>query len=88
MVKRGLEYYLSLPYKIEIVPIPENEGGGYLARLPQFGKLGIVGDGETIEENKKVRFQEYLDKRFKIPESEVDNFRCKFILRIPKFLHR
>ncbi len=96
-MKRSLEYYLSLPYKIEILPIPENEGGGYLARLPQFGKLGIVGDGETIEEalkdlekNKKVRFQEYLDKGFKIPEpeSEVDDFSGKFILRIPRFLHR
>lgn len=37
-------------YEIEILTIPEELGGGYLARLPQFGELGIVGDGETKEE--------------------------------------
>jgi len=96
-MKKELEYYLNVPYKIEIVRIPEDEGGGYLARLPQFGELGIVGDGNTVEEairdleeNKKLRFQEYLEKGFKIPEPEkdVDDFSGKFIVRMPKFLHR
>jgi predicted RNase H-like HicB family nuclease len=68
MMKKDLEYFLSLPYLMEIVPIPEEEGGGFLARLPQFGKLGIIGDGGTVEEalsdlaeSKKVRFQSYLN---------------------------
>ena len=96
-MKKGLEYYLRLPYKIEIIGIPENKGGGYLARLPQFGELGIVGDGETIEqaiedleENKKIRFQEYLDDGLVIPEPEADDndFSGRFVLRMPKFLHR
>jgi len=31
--------------------IPEKEGGGYVARLPQFGTSGIIGDDETAEES-------------------------------------
>lgn len=96
-MKKDLNYYLALPYKIEIVPIPEGEGGGYLARLPQFGTLGIVGDGDTPEEaladlaeNRKDRFQQYLDEGFEIPEPDVesDEYSGRFVARIPKFLHR
>lgn len=96
-MKKNLNYYLSLPYKIEIVPIAEEEGGGYLARLPQFGTLGIVGDGDTIEEaladlaeNKKDRFQQYIEEDIGIPEPEVesDDYSGRFVVRLPKFLHR
>jgi len=97
MMKKNLNYYLSLPYKIEIVPIAEEDGGGYLARLPQFGTLGIVGDGDTVEEaladlaeNKKDRFRQYLEEGLGIPEPEVesDDYSGRFVVRLPKFLHR
>lgn len=96
-MKKNLNYYLSLPYKIEIVPIAEEDGGGYLARLPQFGTLGIVGDGDTIEEalanlleNKKDRFQQYIEEGLKIaePETESSDYSGRFVVRLPKFLHR
>jgi predicted HicB family RNase H-like nuclease len=96
-MKKSLNDYLALPYKIEIVPIPENEGGGYMARLPQFGELGIVGDGDTLQEaladlaeNQKERFEQYLEEGLKIPEPEVedDEYSGRFVVRIPKFLHR
>lgn len=96
-MKKDLKYYLALPYKIEIVPIPEDEGGGYMARLPQFGTLGIVGDGDTIEEaladleeNKKDRFLQYLEEGFEIPEpeKESDDYSGRFVVRLPKYLHR
>jgi len=96
-MKKDLNYYLALPYKIEIVPIAEDEGGGYLARLPQFGTLGIVGDGDTKEEaladlveNQKERFQQYLDEGLEIPEPEVENddYSGRFVVRLPKLLHR
>ena len=74
-MKKDLSYYMALPYKIEIVSIPEDEGGGYLAGLPQFGTLGIVGDGDTKEdaladlaENRKNRFEQYLEEGLEIPE--------------------
>jgi predicted RNase H-like HicB family nuclease len=46
-----------------------------MARLPQFGALGILGDGETSEEavqdlheNKKRRFAHYIAEGLEIPE--------------------
>lgn len=77
-MKKDLNYHLALPYKIEIVPIPEDEGVGFLARLPQFGVLGIVGDGGTKEEaladlaeSRKDRFRQYLEEGLEIPEPNV-----------------
>lgn len=97
MMKKDLNYYLTLPYKTEIVPIPAEKGGGFLARLPQFGTLGIVGDGETPEEalsdlaeSQKERFQQYLDEGLVIPEPEPESeeYSGRFVLRLPRFLHR
>jgi len=96
-MKKNLNYYISLPYKIEIEPIPEKEGGGYVARLPQFGKSGIIGDGETAEaalsdlqKNQKLRFESYLKEGLDIPEPEAhrEEFSGRFVVRIPRFLHR
>ncbi|KAA0225297.1 MAG: hypothetical protein DYH07_05890 [Armatimonadetes bacterium ATM1] len=36
-------------YKAEIVPLPAENGGGYLAVFPQLGHV-ITGVGETREE--------------------------------------
>jgi predicted HicB family RNase H-like nuclease len=96
-MKKDLEDYLSLPYRVEIVPIPEEEGGGFLARLPQFGELGIIGDGDTVEEalsdlaeSKKVRFQSYLNEGIDIPEPDQGavDYSGRFLIRLPKYLHR
>ena len=74
-MEKDLDYYLKLPYRVNIRPIPDEEGGGFLARLPQFGALGIVGDGDTeaealsnLAENKKRRFADYLAEGVHIPE--------------------
>jgi hypothetical protein len=32
-MKKDLTYYLSLPFQVEVQPIPEKEGGGFMARL-------------------------------------------------------
>jgi len=80
-MRKGLGYYMSLPYAVEIIPIPEDQGGGYTARLPQFGTMGIIGDGETeIEARTNLkdvqkdvqcsRFQYYLSKDIGISELE------------------
>jgi predicted RNase H-like HicB family nuclease len=96
-MKKTLQYYLHLPYKIEIESIPEEEGGGCIARLPQFGRLGIIGDGETPEEavrdlnkNKEIRFKQYLDEGLAVPEPETEDkeYSGEFIVHVPKFLHK
>ncbi len=97
-MKRRLEYYLNLPYKIEIEPISDDAGGGFVARLSDFGKYGIIGDGETIDEAlqnlkeaKKIRFKEWLEEGLSIPEpneeTNIEGCSGKFVIRIPKYLH-
>jgi len=92
-----LDYYMTLPYTIEVVPIPESLGGGFTARLPEIGRLAITGDGETpeeaiknLEEVKHERFSEYLKKGLKIPkpEGEKEVYSGRFIVRLPTILHR
>lgn len=73
-MKKDLKYHLSLPYQVEVVPIPPDEGGGFMARMPQFGVQGIIGDGESPEEalqdlaeNRKRHFAQYIKERVEIP---------------------
>lgn len=97
-MNKALKHYLNLNYTIEIKAIPEDEGGGFLARIPLFGELGIVGDGETIEEAvqeldayKKLTFKEWLKSGKTIPEPEdnsLDKYSGRFVTRLPKYLHK
>jgi len=94
---KNLEYFMTLPYRIEIQPIPEEKGGGYEASIPQLGRYSVRADGETIEEAldglkaiKEERLAEYLEEGLVIPEPEPDDgeYSGKFLVRIPKTLHR
>jgi predicted HicB family RNase H-like nuclease len=94
--KKGLNYYLNLKYKIEIYPFPEEDGGGYEARIPQLGKKAFRGYGETIEEAlahlevvKRDLFEMYLRDGVEIPEPEKEEERYsgRILLRIPFYLH-
>ena len=46
---KDLNYYLNLPYTIEVKKIPDDEGGGYAAFMPDFlaAKATFWGDGDT-----------------------------------------
>jgi predicted HicB family RNase H-like nuclease len=96
-MNKDLDYYMSLPYVIEVLPISESLGGGFTARLPEIGRFAITGDGETpdeaiknLESAKRDRFKDYLKNGVKIPEpeGEKEEFSGRFIVRIPKALHR
>jgi antitoxin HicB len=96
-VTKNLDYYLGLPYRIEIQPIPVHDGGGYEASIPRLGRFAVRGDGETIpealqnlEEIKRERLTAYIDDGLAIPEPEPDeeSYSGKFVVRIPKYLHR
>lgn len=74
-MNKNLDYYMTLPYTIEIIPIPEDQGGGFVARLPQLNRFAITGDGETpmeaiinLNKTKKCHFKKYLEKKILIPE--------------------
>jgi predicted HicB family RNase H-like nuclease len=96
-MNKKLENYLNLPYVIELVPIAESLGGGYTASLPQVGRFAVTAHGETpdqalsnLEVIKKERFADYLDKNIKIPEPEPEreDYSGRFVVRIPKVLHK
>ncbi len=97
-MKKDLDHYLSLSYKIEVVPIPPEDGGGYEANLPEIGRFAIVGDGETpseaiadMERIKAEQFRHYLEKGIDIPEPGAESgekFGERFIIRLPATLHK
>ncbi len=94
---KTIEYYMALPYRMEIVKIPDGKGGGFMACLPQFGRMAAVGDGESIEEalrnledSKRSLFETYIAEGVEIPDPDTfqEDFSGKFVVRIPKYLHK
>ena len=89
---KNLEYYLSLPYRLEIVP--DDEEGGYAASYPEL--TGCITCSETIEgalanalDAKKAWLEAALEEGIDINEpSSIDNYSGQFKLRIPKSLHK
>lgn len=91
-MKKNLDYYLNLPYKIEIVPSPE---GGYAARVAELP--GCISQGQTLEEvaaniqDAKICWLDVaLEENLSIPEpmSKNEDYSGKLVVRMPKTLHR
>ncbi len=86
-----LDYYMGLPYKVEIIPAEE---GGYVARIPELP--GCITQAETFEEiagmiqdAKKCWLESVLERGLDVPEPARDeNYSGKFNIRMPKSLHR
>ena len=96
-MKKDLEYYLSLGYRIEVDAIPAEKGGGYVASLPELGRFAVCADGETVEEAihnlegmKRERLTDYLERGIAVPEPSLEEteYSGHFVVRIPKQLHR
>ena len=96
-MNKGLEYYMSLPYPVEICPIPEKEGGGYMAAIPLLGRYAVCADGETaaeameaLEQVKADRISDYISQGLSIPEpdSSEDKHSGRILLRMPRELHK
>ena len=89
---KTIEYYMKLPYKMEI--IPDKEEGGFVALFPELP--GCITVGETIEEivhnildAKKAWLEAQLEEGRMIPEpANVEDYSGQFKLRIPKSLHK
>ncbi len=94
-MKKTLEYYLSLPYRLEIVP--DTDERGYGARYPELP--GCITCAETMEDiianaeaAKRVWLEAALEEGIEIaePSSEADlsEYSGQFKLRMPRSLHR
>lgn len=89
---KTIDYYLSLPYKLEIIPDPDE--GGYVAQYPELP--GCITVGETLEsaadnaaDAKKAWLEAALENGTKIAEpASLDAYSGQFKLRLPRSLHR
>lgn len=91
MTNKTVDYYLSLPYRIELIREGEKT---WFARVPELP--GCMTEGDTAEEAAKM-IQEAmalwielaLDDGVPIPEPRpIEQFSGKFVVRMPKSLHR
>lgn len=89
---KTVDYYMSLPYKIELYP--DIEEGGYAVSCPELP--GCISCGETIEEciesieDAKLEWiTASLEDGDEIPEPKTEeNYSGQFKIRMPKSLHK
>ena len=89
---RTIDEYMSMPYRMEI--IPDTKEGGYVVRFPELP--GCLTCAETVEEAvknaeecKKEWLTAAIEDGINIPEPVSDDeYSGQFKLRIPKSLHR
>ena len=93
-MNKNLEYYMSLPYRIEI--IPDVEEGGFTACFPDLP--GCLTCSETLEgvfanamDAKRVWLQDALEEGIHIAEPSDEgesHYSGQFKLRMPRSLHK
>jgi antitoxin HicB len=90
-MNKDLDYYLNLPYTIELIPEP---GGGWFVGIKELpGCMTDVDSPEEalreINEIKREWLEIALEEGLTIAEPKLDEeYSGKFNLRVPKSLHR
>ena len=94
MAKRTVEEYMRLPYTIEVVRDDDENGGGWVARVAELPGCITQGEdfqelGEMIEDAMRMWIETAIEDGAEIPEPHPEeNYSGKFIVRVPKSLHR
>ena len=92
---KNVDYYMALPYRMEI--IPDQEEGGYTAKFPDLpGCLTCADSMEALIANaldaKKVWLEAAIDEGIHIDEPDneesIIEYSGQFKIRMPKSLHR
>ena len=89
---KTIQYYMSFPYRLEILPDPEE--GGCIAWYPDLPGCITVGDSiesvaENAEDAKKEWIAAAIEHGIAIAEPvNTEGYSGQFKLRIPKSLHR
>ena len=92
---KTIEYYMSLPYRLEI--IPDTLEGGYAARYPDLP--GCITCADTLEqviagaEDAKrawldAAIEDGIEINEPVSDDDLEQYSGQFKLRIPKSLHR
>lgn len=90
-MNKTVEYYLGLPYTIELIPEPE---GGWFVAVKELP--GCMSEGDTPEEAvEMIRdamhgwIEVSLEDGDPIPEPRMlEDYSGKFVVRLPRSLHR
>lgn len=91
MMKEKIDYYMSLPYKLEIL---SDEEGGFIARYPELP--GCLTCSETMddivqlaEDAKRSWIEAALesDYEIKVPKATA-SYSGNFKIRMPKTMHK
>lgn len=91
MANKTLDYYLNLPYTIEL---SYTEGEGWFARVRELTGCMAQGDAaeETaslIQEAMELWLEDALEDGLSIPEPRpVEDYSGKFVVRVSRSLHR
>lgn len=91
-MKKDLQYYMSLPYRVEIVR--DDEEGGYALHCPELPGCITAADTpeegfQMIEDAKQSWFAACLEDGIPIPEpARLEDYSGQFKLRIPRSLHK
>ncbi len=91
-IRERVGHYLSLPYRVELIPDPEE--GGYVVSVPDLP--GCISQGDTVEEAMEmIRDAQRgwltvaLEHGDPIPTPRApDGYSGKFNVRVPRRLHR
>jgi len=92
--EKNLDYYMSLPYKTEIYPEPDESG--YTAEIPDLPGCLTCADTlaelwEMIEDARRGWLEVALERGLSIPEPSPvfdEAYSGKFLVHMPKSLHR
>ncbi len=72
---KTIEYYMSLPYRLEILPDPDE--GGYVARYPDLPGCITNGDSmESVAENAEDAKREWLAAAMENGTYNIQLFSC------------
>lgn len=88
---KELERHEKLPHRMEVTPNPD---GTYFAEIPDLPGCWAEGDNptdvmEAIADAKRLWIKTQLAEQRPIPQpQQVEEYSGKFVVRIPKTLHR
>jgi antitoxin HicB len=79
-VGKNADYYLGLEYPVVVRKLRAEEGGGYLATIPQLGWKTFIADGDTPQEAyealdnlRQVLIPELLSQGVVLPEPVLED---------------
>ncbi|MCR4710753.1 MAG: type II toxin-antitoxin system HicB family antitoxin [Clostridia bacterium] len=87
-----IDYYMGLPYRMEI--IPDAEEGGFVVRFPDLPGCLTIGNDlhealNQAEDAKRAWLTAALEDGVEIHEPEsLNTYSGQFKLRLPRSLHR